>query len=173
MRWAVIVVVLLSACKREERAAPTAPAPPAVAAPTAPVVVAADGGGSSDVLRKFVDSPAHRKVAALAKTLLAEVEAGKCEPAVDRAKELAEGVRLLAGEFKLSGTDLKEVGRKIQEDPNYMDAPYMRYKGRLVGLSVGLDFAPMSVKLGGSVDPAAKKKACDEFVRQLREIRQP
>jgi hypothetical protein len=48
----------------------------------------------------------------------------------------------------------------------------MIYKGKLLGLQVGLAFAPMTVKLAG-IDAESKKKACDTFARQLREIRQP
>jgi hypothetical protein len=125
----------------------------------------------SPALARFLDSPEHKKVTELAKSMLAQVEGGKCDRAVDRAGELSELIKKAAGDFKLS-LNLKEMAGHIQKDPNYMDRAYMQYKGKLLGLSVGLAFVPMTVKLGG-FNPEAKKKACEGFAKQLREIKMP
>ena len=103
--------------------------------------------------------------------MLAQAEAGQCDQAAGQAKNLAEAIKAAAGEFSL-GKSMQDMAKQIQADPNYMDKSYMRYKGRLYGLSIGMGFAEMTVKLG-SISPEAKKKACDSFIKQLREVKQP
>jgi hypothetical protein len=126
--------------------------------------------GSSPVLQRFIATPEHRKLASLARTMLGQVDSGKCGDAMAGAKDLAGAIRAAGGEFRL--TDLKEMAQRIQADPHFMDKEYMAYKSTLVGLAVGIEFAPLGFNLAAS-DPKARANACDRFASQLREIRQP
>jgi hypothetical protein len=151
------------------------PSPGASALPAVPLSpskpsAGPEDTGTSEALAKFIASPAHRKAAELARAMLAQAEAGQCDEAAGQAKKLAEAIKAATGELSL-GKTVQDMAKQIQADPNYLDKAYMRYKGRLYGLSIGMGFAEMTVKLG-NISPEAKKKACDSFIRQLREIKQ-
>jgi len=191
----VVVVVLASACKKDAPPAAVPPPPPAAQAAAqtlaqAGVAAAAavDAGAAkpvpdfpidtvpqgpvpktSPVLEKFLASPRHQRIVKLVVPMLKLLDAGQCAKAVESAKDLTEAIRDAGADFKLT-MDVKSMARKIQDDPNFMDRPYMNYKSVLVGLAVGIDLAPLTVQLSAKV-PKALAKACEGFAKLLRDIR--
>jgi len=123
---------------------------------------AARGGSALARLRASAD---HRRLVSLARSLQAQLEAGRCEEAAQRAPELSGLIRRLTGPSFLS-LDLKEMAGRIQADPHFMEGPYMRYKAQLQGAAVGFEFVPMSVNVAAR-KPQAKRRACAAFAKAL------
>lgn len=200
--FALVTAFVGAACKKEQPLPPLAPAqaktkestttPDAATKPTTVTAAAAaafkegeprgegapaDGGlellppTGSRALARYLASPEHQKVARVAREMRAQMKAGKCVEAIDRAKELADAIRAAGGELR-PNLDVRAMARAIQNDPDFMDKAYMSYKSTLVGLAIGIEFAPMTVKLSAS-NPEAQKQACERFSKFLEDIRQP
>ncbi len=182
---ALAALFLAAACKKDAPPPPLPPPPPP--AGTAAVAASDAGAGArvpdfpidtvpqgpvpktSPVLERFLASPEHQRIVKLVAPMLKLMDAGQCAKAVESAKELSEAIRAAGADFKLT-MDVKSMARKIQDDPNFMDRPYMNYKSVLVGLALGVEHAPLTVQLAAKT-PAALKKACDGFAKLLRDIR--
>ena len=167
-----------SSAMRGEAPAGGAREKPVTVDSVAAAVLREDGGATliapgtpSRALQRYWASQPHQKVAQISREMLDEMKAGQCAKAIDRAKELADAIRAAGGELRPS-LDVRAMARAIQNDPDFMDRAYMNYKSTLVGLAIGIEFAPMTVKLSAS-NPAAQKQACERFAKYLADIRQP
>jgi hypothetical protein len=123
----------------------------------------------SPALSRLLASPEHRRIAAIASSMRSHLAAGRCGEAAAQAPELRRAIEAAVGNTNVG---LRELARRVQRDPNLRDGRYMEYKGKLLGLAVGIAAIPFAVKLGEG-DEARRKNACESLERQLRVVEAP